>query len=401
LYYRPYVGKQYSNYGVGTVTHYSGNHDGVSASGMFGSVGYAFGVWKQTDLRKLEPTATELSDQLAVDSTGSKYASDFAAYLDDISAALFDSKSLRVGFGGRLNFSHSMSNGASVGVGVGYNKAPLNIAIIGAVVAQLPLDPSDAGVDSGATAYGASTYKDLSNAAVDLSGVFKSFQLNLGYQYQQMSADLDFAHPNTLNNDGSNVSVTVVDATTYNFLSQKGSASAFWVELGYLVMGEGYKFCTKNAVISGVKLKDKKAGFEITARYGVEHRKNMLAVLSPVGWSDFNTQANGTTATTRIYADVVGVSTNPVDQALFVTINNEGLNSLGQLDIASGDNFFETKMTGWNIGLNYYISENAVLKIEYENRHNEFKRGNLQTSWTDSAFNKNVGTLRLRGDYSF
>jgi hypothetical protein len=216
-----------------------------------------------------------------------------------------------------------------------------------------------------------------------------------------MNADLDFAYPNTLNADGTNTNVTVLDATTYNFLSQKGSASSFWVELGYLVMGESYKFCTKNAVISGVKLKDKKAGFEITARYGVEHRKNMLAVLSPVGWSDFNTQMYGTAAGTRIYADIVGVSTNTVDQALVLTIDNEGFNCLGQLDIASGDNFFETKMTGFSVGLNYYVSENAVLKIEYENRHNEFKRGNLQTSWTDSAFNKNVGTLRLRGDYSF
>jgi hypothetical protein len=384
LYYAPYIGAQYNNRPVGSVTNYSGDHPGFSVDGVAGPIGYSFAVWKQTDLRKLEPTQTELNT--AYISAGNADFAAFSANSADVLDTWYDSKSLRLGFGGRLTFAQAMKNGASFGVGIGYNQAPLNTAVLGVVASQVSATAAN-------QSYGADSYKDLSNVAVDLSGTFKAFQLNLGYQYQQMKKDTSYVNASAVSPD---------DATTYNFLDQKGTASAFWVELGYLVMGDSYKFCTKNAVVSGVKLKEKQAGFEVVARYGIENRKNMLALLSPVGWSDFNTLDNGTAAGQRAIAAIVSVSSNPVDTSMVVTIDNTGTTAnIGQLDVPVGDDFFEEKMTGWNIGLNYYLAENAVIKIEYENRHNEFKRYGLQTSWTDSAFNKNVGTLRLRADYSF
>lgn len=411
LYYRPYIGSTPNDRAVGSVTNYSGDHAGFAVDGIAGPIGYSFGVWKQTDLRKLELTAAEVD---AVYVTGTLAAAgdsleiaDFSDRAGSLGADAFDSKSLRVGFGGRLSFAQDMKSGTSFGVGIGYNQAPLNMAVMGIAVAQLPTAVAATGANAGAYAYGAGTYKDLSNLGIDASAVFKSFQLNLGYQYQEMKKDTAMA--NAAENLANGSGAATVTAASYNMFDQKGSASAFWVELGYLVMGDSYKFCSKNAVVSGVKLREKQAGFEITARYGTENRKNMLALLSPVGLSDFNTDANGTLALQRAYADVVAVNGYPADKALVITMDNTDATvgptvTLGRLASASAtaaDDFFETKMTGFAVSLNYYMAENAVLKLEYDSRHNEFKRTGIETAWKDSAFAKNVGTLRLRADYSF
>lgn len=413
LYYRPYVGSTPNDRAVGSVTNYSGDHAGFAVDGIAGPIGYAFGVWKQTDLRKLEITSTELDAAYVSTATGGAVTVTPAEFSDaSLGADAFDSKSLRIGFGGRLSFAQEMKSGTSFGVGIGYNQAPLNMAVMGIVTAQLPtkVDTANSGVVADAYAYGAGTYKDLSNLGIDASAVFKSFQLNLGYQYQEMKKDTSLARAAIAAADGKAAVPAGLDATKYNMFDQKGSASAFWVELGYLVMGDSYKFCSKNAVISGVKLREKQAGFEITARYGTENRKNMLAVLSPVGWSDFNTDANGTLVLQRAYADVVAVNGYPADKALAITVDNTDaaagatgtdLQRLASASATAADDFFETKMTGFAVSLNYYMAENAVLKLEYDNRHNEFKRSNLETAWKDSAFSKNVGTLRLRADYSF
>lgn len=418
LYYRPYIGKTPNDRTVGSVTNYSGDHPGFSVDGAAGPIGYSFGVWKQTDFRKIEVADSGAAFNLIVegDDLTTDYIDSVVAKIDEgIPAAMFDSKSLRIGFGGRLSFAQEMKNGTSFGVGLGYNQAPLNMAIAGVAVAQLPVGATGGGANPDAAyALGVATYKDLSNFAADLSAVFKSFQVNLGYQYQDMKKDKSIVNAATTGVTGSGG--TAPAATLYNFMDQKGSATAFWVELGYLVMGDSYKFCSKNAVVSGVKLREKQAGFEITGRYGVENRKNMLALLTPTGWSDFNTYADGSTdaGSARARADIVGVHGQPTNAALMITVDNtQAVNAtpaaeLGRIERDADKDFFETKMTGFAISLNYYMAENAVLKLEYENRHNEFKRpnklasaGEIQTGWRDSAFNKNVGTLRLRADYSF
>lgn len=412
LYYRPYIGSTPNDRAVGSVTAYSGDHAGFAVDGAAGPIGYSFGVWKQTDLRKLELTSAELLEAYVTgEPTGLGISvATFSDRAGNLGADAFDSKSLRIGFGGRLSFAQDMKSGTSFGVGIGYNQAPLNMAIMGIAVAQIPNATLAAGGDQlQSYSYGATTYKDLSNLGIDASAVFKSFQLNLGYQYQEMKKDVSEQRLATAIADGTVGAIAPTSgAAYYNMFDQKGSASAFWVELGYLVMGDSYKFCSKNAVVSGVKLREKQAGFEITARYGTETRKNMLALLSPVGLSDFNTKANGTDAvdagTQRAYADVVAVNGYPADKALVMTVDNSRASdaTFGQINTGTApEDFFETKMTGFAVSLNYYMAENAVLKLEYDSRHNEFKRTGIETAWKDSAFAKNVGTLRLRADYSF
>lgn len=440
LYYRPYIGQNPNDRTVGSVTNYSGDHPGFSFQGAAGPVGYTFGLWKQTDFRKLLLDTTkvdnafinesDLVDFIDEQDRITLFVEDFfkTGRVDLAQANSFDSKSLRIGFAFRLNFSQELQNGAAIGLGLGYNQAPLNMPIYGIAVAQLPLNfqlgeetPQEGAERATLSyAYGLATYKEMSNLAIDLSARFKSFQANAGYQYQQMKSDSVIEHSANRLPSGAVPSegATVRPATSYNFLEKNGSAQAFWVELGYLVIGDSYRFCHKNGVVSGVKLREKQAGLEVTARYGTEHRKNMLALLSPTGWSDFNTYADGKTdaGATRARADIISVPRQPTNTALAVQISNgESLDDtsyaygqLGFIERAETDDFFETKMTGFALNANYYMTENAILKIEYEHRHHEFKRpnaitvpGNPVTSWRDSAFNKNVGTLRVRADYTF
>lgn len=374
LYYMPYIGKYPNNRAVGSAVNYSGDHAGFAVDGAAGPIGYSFGIWKQTDLRNFETVnvaaGAHSDDTLAEVVTLAK---------NTVTASSFDSKSLRYGFGGRLTFAQEMKNGTAFGVGVGYNRAPLNMPVVINLVERLGQSGSHSPL------YSQLSFNDLSNFAVDASATFKSFQVNAGYQDQTLSDDVYLASSGAT-------------ATDVNGFQQNGKATAWWVELGYLIMGEGYKLDAKNAAISGVKLREKQAGLEVTARYGHEVRKNALALLSTTGFEDFNTDAAGTSAATRAVAEVVAVADHNTDRVLMVTVDNTVANVMSTGNTVD---IFEERMGGFAFGLNYYMAENAVIKLEYESRSNDFKRDQGPTTWTDSLNAKNIGTVRVRADYSF
>ncbi len=387
LYYKPFIGSYPNNMALGAIVNYTGDQAGFSIDGKAGPVGYSFGVWKQTDLRKLESLAA--STTIIDAGSGTSLTSFETSFLSigDITTSNFDTKNIRFGYGGRLNFANKMNATTSYGVGLGWNQAPLNMPIAIATVSTFGATVSSV---STAPVYGVATFNNLTNFAADASAVFGAFQLNLGYQNQTVKADSSQSYG----------TASVANAV----FNQDGKATSFWVEGGYLIMGDSYKFNDARAVVEGVKLRENQAGLELVARYGTESRRNVLALVNSVGFSDFSTvtSSDPVTATTNaaVLAEVVSLAST--DKYLLLAVDNTSTpGSTGTTLVLNDEKAFEEKANGFAIGLNYYVTENAVVKAEYEMRNNEFNRYYSSSAEHDSLYSNSVSTLRLRADFSF
>lgn len=378
LYYKPFIGAYPGNMAIGAITAYSGDHAGLSLDGKAGPVGYSFGVWKQTDFRKLEG----LSATQSTDGEITTLALFETAIRSNIAASNFDAKSLRLGYGGRLSFATQMNPTTSYGFGVGYNQAPLNMPIAVATISTY------GGSNQSLSPYSIATFNNLTNYAVDGSAVFGAFQVNMGYEGQKLKADTTQAYG----------TASVANAV----FNQDGKASSYWVETGYLIMGDSYKFDDSQAVVSGVNLRENQGGLELVARWGYETRRNVLALANSVGFADFSSDTSVAVATVTspllVSADLVSLSAS--NKYLMLAVDNTGTDSSSVL-VVSDEKAFEEVAKGYAIGLNYYVSENAVIKAEFEQRYNEFTRYYASAVDHDSLSNKSESTLRLRADFSF
>ncbi|NBW56646.1 hypothetical protein EBR43_02440 [bacterium] len=372
-YYKPYIGKWPKNRSLGNIVNGSGNRPGVTLAGTAGPIGYNLGVWNQTSFRKLESFKATGIDGVAAaahSATAPAVAATTFANVDAAKHALestFDAKSLRLGYGARLTFAPKMSGSNSYGMGIGYNSAPLALPIVVTTFADASLNAS--GIISTSSAF-----NQLNQIAVDAAAVFGALQVNAGYESQTVKLDVSAGY-NTPN-------------TESKIFDRDGKANSWWIEAGYLLMGDSYKFDAAKATISGVKLRDGQAGLEIAARFGTETRKNVLALVNAVGADDFSS--------TYLKSQVATSTTYPTRSVLVLGVDNDGRTT----DIVvSDDTAFETKMNGYVLNVNYYVNANAAIKAEFEQQHNKFKLGTAAS--TDSLNNKSVSTLRLRAEFTF
>jgi len=299
-----------------------------------------------------------------------------------------DSQSLRLGYAARLTFSPESSSSTAYGLGIGYSSTPLNKPIMIGVVSVLGEDTPDV-----SSIMSASAYNTYSNFCVDASAVFGALQLNAGYAAQNIDMD-ESANYNT-GDDASKV------------FQNDGEGSAYWLEAGYLLMGDSYKFDAAKAVVSGVKLRDNQAGLELTARYGHEEKSNVLALLDADAHANFKAYMYDEDAT----AHTVGSWDND-DKVAFLAIAN-----VGDADAGTGtagtdvtleqheDETFVYKKTGFALNANFYVNDNATIKAEFEQVSNEYKvysdDSSLSGVWNDSANMASVSTLRIRAQFKF
>lgn len=382
LYYRPYISMTPINRAIGTVGESSGNHFGWSAQGCAGPIGYHIGLWEQTDLRKLDLldnstgiSAAEYGDLGLLTQT----------VLSEYQAFNFDSRRLRLGIGGRINYTHAPSHASHVGLGIGYSQAPLNMSILLNVVGQY----AD---NSSAAQYSSTSFKDLTSIAADINTAFHNMQLNLGYQYQKSGPDIYDA--------------TNSESATLSIFDQDGTAIAYWVEAGYLFHNASYHFDKNRAVITGVALHERKPTVEVTARYGYERRSNIIALVSAIGWEDYNTDQNGRDAQ-LVRSGLLGqvsVIHGLTDRLVVISVDNTGSTApqtVPRQNLGNTQDVFVEKMTAWSVGINYYVSEYMVLKAECSNQKHQFHKQEGLSSWTDSLHRAQIAQLRVRADYRF
>lgn len=345
--YEPYIGAWPSSHPVGSVVHHSGNHPGMRLMIGHGWLYADLGVWQQTPMRK---------------------------YFFN-NAVTYDPDPIRWGIGGRLNGSAPIKARGFIAAGLGYNSASLNMTVITAV---------DDGTDNLNSAF-----NTLNNLALDSTVIYDNWQINAGYQYQKTSEDSLYS------------SIVLTGSEPIEIMRGSGTATALWVEGGYMLHGARYALNKSCGALAGVVLREGRGAFEITARYGYEKRTNLLALLTPTGFRDFRSNQEGTAAEDN-WGSILIANPYAEPNTYYTLVNLRNSNAdIGYEITPDGSEAFTERMTGFSIGMNYHISKSMVLKSEYEHRHNEFKRLGGPTDWTGSLVDKNVGTLRLRADYLF
>jgi hypothetical protein len=397
LYYRPYIGAWPTGRSVGAMVGSLGNHPGMSIEGKAGPVGYTAGVWRQTAKGEIDTlTASSVDSSVTTDATFADYntyakftANKTGTGEDAKIETSIDSQSLRLGYAARLTFSPESSSSTAYGLGIGYSSTPLNKPIMIGVVSVL----GDDAASDVSSIMSASAYNTYSNFCVDASAVFGALQLNAGYAAQNIDMD-ESANYNT-GNDASKV------------FQNDGEGSAYWLEAGYLLMGDSYKFDAAKAVVSGVKLRDNQAGLELTARYGHEEKSNVLALLDADAHANFKAYMLDVDPATDL--DNVSAWDNATNVA-FLAVGNIATADAGtaQTDLTleqHEDETFVYKKTGFALNANFYVNDNATIKAEFEQVSNEYKvysdDSSLSGVWKDSADMASVSTLRIRAQFKF
>lgn len=386
LYYKPYIGNWPENQSVGNLVNISGDHPGLSIAGKVGPVGYEFGVWNQTNARKLttfnaSPPVKSGEPVTSGETEGDKFR---GLLRSTDTLADFDSKSLRLGYAARLTFAPKISGGNAYGIGIGYNQAPLNVPVV-----VLTAQSYSSTTPPAAPVYTTAAFNQLTNVAVDAAAVFGAVQVNVGYQNQHVKLDATQGYGTT--------------TSASQIFNEDGKATAWWVEAGYLLMGDSYNFDAAKAVVSGVKLRDGQAGLEIAARFGTETNKNVMALLDPVGHSDFSATSTGVATSTAAviggFQPVSGLMNNGI---LALAVDNDDAPGVdGTQIVDAGTVAYQSKSTGFVFNINYYVNNNAAIKAEFEQRHNKFERMFAGSTWLDSVNNKSVSTIRLRAEFMF
>lgn len=359
IYYQPYIGSFAHSRPVGSVTNDTGDHAGVCFDMATGPISYHLALWQQTLIQAIDLSLPWIYP--------------------------WDGGDLRLAVAGRMNITGTLAHHTHYGFGVGYNSAPMEVPIIITVAA---MDDTD-------NTFSALAFNTLNNIGADISVASGAYQLNLGVQYQRAPKG-DYR-----NNEADHAALSD-DEMALNIFRQDGQAHAFWIEAGMLLQGASYDFDAHYGVISGVKLRSQKSAFEVTARYGTEIRKNILALVSRVGWRDFRTNAAGDTANDNFATVMAMVNMSGLYRTSFDYLGLSVDNATSEI-ISSGNQIdvFTERMRGFSLGVNTYLSEQAVLKAEYEWKSHDFKRQNTPATWTPSLQEHQVSTFRLRADYSF
>lgn len=358
LAYQSFLGSVRSQFPIGNVQTGTGNHIGSAYQGLAHGVGYDLGVWYQTPLRKIE-NITLLYSNLA-QSAYSNISSLTDRMIADYTAEAFDTKKLRLGLGGRLNYSYQYHKGAQFGFGVGYSQTPLNLPILINVIGSYsgPVQPADRPYPlfGQAAWYSSTTFKDLAQFAGDMTYVSQVVQVNMGFQYQKAEFDL-YKVPT--------ISTIPADGPRVQIFKQDGGSSSCWLECGTLLFGGNYVYNKQSAVVAGVEPRQDRPSLEVIGRLGAQWYSNILALITPQGWDDWSE------SDTQRQARVVNID-GPLYRLLVISVDNSHLPN--PLFTGNSDGVFHERVRGIMCGLNYYLSPTTNFKVAIDSRIYEYRK---------------------------
>lgn len=221
-----------------------------------------------------------------------------------------DDESLNFSMGSRVHFTAMNSDAMAWGVGAGLI--------------------SDKQAESSVTVDGVAAKTDkFSGMTLDVSGVMGKIALSSALYTAKQKAKTTAAPGNPFTKDG--------------------KANSHYVEVAYLVMGDGYGF--GSGVVSGPKFKS--SALELGARLGHKTVKNLAAKSSITGTVDFTNDS---------------------------AVTNE----------------YKKETNSSSLFANYHVNSNAVVKVEYHNSKTKDK----STGRTADA-DKKAKHLSVRAQFSF
>lgn len=393
-YYKPYLGSFATNRTIGGFLTNQGRHAGLALESVAENWHYQLAFWQQTYHHALDYLPTEnIAPAAGVDNAASleQFTSSYSTGVNAqsqavpeaaiISARAFDKNGLLAGLLSRVSYHQTLPGGlGSYAFGIGGALAPLNQPIVVNTIAEFQ-DGSH-----GAT-YSGTMFNTLAQCAVDASVVLSHIQINMGYQAQNLRQD---------------VSQFFTTGTAFGkpgaaFLNS-GQTSSLWVETGCLFGLASYSFFDQYGAIAGINLKERHLAFELTGRYGMEHYRNVSALIEQQGFSDFNTdKASPSIAIARQQ------SLSPGQQVTVFNIDNTtaGARQITEQDGCS----YEFKRTGWQLTGALYFSSEFCIRLQYQSIVQNYRKSYdgqpRDHAWSNSINAHKVSTIRFGGQYAF
>jgi len=344
--YKPYiVADESTGTMLGVVKERNGDHAGIDLNGSISMLSYSVGMWKASDVSAFKLDGDD----------------DLVSYDVDSESASAGSR-LRFGYGFRAALTPMDSDKMQVGVGLGFSSTP--------ITSQVGMTGSSA-TSSTATATSYTYYtsfKQQTDLTVDACAVFGALQVNGAYFQQRIKNDLT---------EGTEVDGVLASSGNVeymnNLLNDDAKHTGFYGEVGYLIVGDRYKYDSSKGAVSGVKLNDGQGALELVLRVASETKEDALAWMSYTGVTDGSTVYNNTSSTT-------------------------GQNT---------ENHFRLRDQSFSVNANYYVNNNTVLKAQYAIMNHEID--NFDGSYTDGSYltsgdllnYKKTKALSLRAEYSF
>jgi hypothetical protein len=302
----------------------------------------------------------------------------------------FQQARLQPAVGTRLSLTQKLPQfWGSYGIGIGGSVAPLNQPIVVNTITQFQNDTD-------ILSYSTISFNRLAQWACDASVALNNVQINMGYQYQKILTDKAVFFPSTQESDA--------PAQAFN---AAGLATSLWVESGYLFGGAHYDLFTDYAAIAGVRLSAHRPAIELTGRYGMEHYRNLQALLDPSGFVDFsNNNADNATASPSLL-NAGYQSEDRVHVATFINIDNTGNSSYQLQQNTSSDLSYEYKRTGWQISAAVFFADDCCLRLEYQTLYQSYRKyyndGGVSkdSGWQDSLNAAKISVIKLGGQYVF
>jgi len=355
-YYKPYiVNNEDAETAIGVIRERNGNNAGIDLNGSVSMLSYSVGMWKASDVSAYKAVAS-----------GATTPPEGLVYYSASDSSASAGNRLRFGYGARIALSPMDSDSSHVGVGIGF--------------ASTPISKVTGMKGTGTTYY--TSFDQQTDFTVDACGVFGSLQVNAGYFHQRIRNDL-----------AAGTAVTTAAASTYvnNLFNDDAARVGYYGEVGYMIIGDGYKYDSEKATVSGVKLHEGQGGLELVIRGGVDRKEDAIAWMAYV--ADYGTDAGVTSYAVGSTAGGARVYDN--------TDATYGKHS---------SNHFRTETKSFNVNLNYYVNTNTVLKAQYQT--NSYHVDNFAGSFVDGSFynaaattaklNKDtMNVLSLRAEYSF
>lgn len=403
LYYKPYLGSFATDRTLGGILPNQGRLPGLGLSSSVGLLHYQLALWQQTGFKALSALPTTSIAPAAVDNdtadsllnftdsyeTGVDGQGNQLATTSYLNSTDFDTKAWRPAIGGRTSAHQELPGYGCYAAGLGWALAPLNQPIIINTIAIFQSDSDSA-------QYSTVSFQRLAQWAIDSSLVLRNVQINLGYQYQKLLTESDVFFPalNGLSNQ------TQQAAQAFN---KAGLSTSIWIESGCL-FGQGqYAIDPAHGAISGIEVKSAQPVFELTARYGMAHHRNVSALIDESGFKDFDTDIAGTAEPSISIINGLYHSYSTGEKATLINVDNSGAYSR-QISLQD-DISYEHKTYGWQISLGVFFSQEMSLRFEYQVTHQSYRKHYSgeprDLSWSNSLEARKIGLIKVGGQYAF
>lgn len=364
---------------VGTILGRGGYKLGVKASVKQRALGAQIALWQQNtqeDPQSLQaPSLTITPSQLAGQESETLTNLDVSEVAQSLVYRQNDTQNWgRYGWGGRAAYMPYYNPYHSVGGGLGFRVAPLELPVVLAVLYDPYQAPEVAQSRPAQGFYRVVTFQRLQELRVDLLRTYEQFYLRLAGSFQRLPVD-------------KTVSVLVSDSAagapvappSDNFIFEDtGRSFAYYAEGAYLIGASSYHVCRERAAISGVRGLSHYGALELGVRFGIERYTNILALLQRHGAQDFTTTAGAAQRLKYETAEgfVHDFSLMAVDNSsaggdsFYITPETKEEYSffgIGQKkDIVYS---YKTSANALSLHLNYYYNEDLRCQLQFESRH--------------------------------